>query len=193
MKMNRFPDTTQLKQIRNTVGLTQSALAKISGVSQSTIAKIERGKIKGSYPEVVKLLEALEQEAEKKATRVRLKDISTKKLVFVQVDDQVKMASELMREYDISQMPVFEGDRPVGSISDRCILDLIMSGMKLEELNRRPVRSIMDPPFPVISEDVDKDSVESLIRSEHAILTARNGKITGIVTGADLIQIDWVI
>lgn len=193
MKAVRFPEAIQIKQIRNSLGITQSALAKRSGVSQSTIAKIERCKIKGSYPEVVKLFEALEEEAEKRLTKVRLRDISTKKVVGVQSEDQVKRASELMREHDISQMPVFDGDRVIGSISEKTILELVMAGMKIEEVGRRPIRSIMDGPFPVVDEDVDKESVESLIIAEHAVLTTRNGKITGIVTGADLIQIDWSI
>lgn len=193
LKANKFPDTKEIKQLRNSLGLTQAVLAKRSGVSQSTLTKIERGKIKGSYPEVVRLLETLDEETEKRATKVRLKDISTKKIVGVQVDEQVKNVSELMRELDISQLPVFEGERPVGSISDRRILDQIMNGAKMEELNFESVGSIMHDPFPIINEDVDKDSVESLIRSEHAVLTTKNGKITGIVTAADLVQIDWVI
>jgi|UPI00037F6670 predicted transcriptional regulator len=179
--------------MRHSLGITQSALAKRSGVSQSTIAKIERCKIKGSYPEVVKLFEALEDEAETRLTKVRLRDISTKQVIGLQAEDPVRRASELMREHDISQMPVFEGDRVVGSLCDKTILELVMAGMKIEEVARRPIRSVMDGPFPVVDEDVEKESVESLILAEHAVLTTRNGKITGIVTGADLIQIDWSI
>jgi predicted transcriptional regulator len=193
LKAVRFPEATQIRQMRHSLGITQSALAKRSGVSQSTIAKIERCKIKGSYPEVVKLFEALEDEAETRLTKVRLRDISTKQVIGLQAEDPVRRASELMREHDISQMPVFEGDRVVGSLCDKTILELVMAGMKIEEVARRPIRSVMDGPFPVVDEDVEKESVESLILAEHAVLTTRNGKITGIVTGADLIQIDWSI
>lgn len=193
MKTNRFPDTNQIKHIRHTLGLTQMALAKRSGVSQSTIAKIERGRIKGSYPEVVKLLEALERESDIRTAKVQLKDICTKRVISVQVGDALRRASELMRDHDISQMPVFDGDRPVGSISERRILNLVLSGVKAEETNHRPVGSVMDDPLPIVNEDVEKDAVEALVRSEHAILIAKGGKITGIVTSADLMQIDWVI
>jgi len=193
MKSIRFPEATQIKQIRQSLGITQAALAKRSGVSQSTIAKIERAKIKGSYPEVVKLFEALEEEAEKRLTRVRLRDIASKIVIGVQAEEAVRRASELMKEHDISQMPVFEGDRVVGSISDKTILELVMGGARLEDVSRRPVRTVMDGPFPVVDEDVDKESVETLIVKEHAVLTTRSGRITGIVTGADLIQIDWQI
>ena len=173
--------------------MTQSALAKKSGVSQSTIAKIERGRVRGNYHDVVKLFEALEDEAERKSARTKLRDVSTKKLICVQVDDQVKKAADLMKEKDISHLPVFDGDRSVGSISEKCILDVIMFGVSAEEVGRRPVRSLMNGPFPLIDEDVDKESVEPLILAEHAVLTTKNGKITGIVTGADLLVLDWVI
>ncbi len=193
MKVPRFPHTTQIKQMRAILGITQSSLAKRSGVSQSTIAKIERGKVKGSYNEVVKLFEALDDEAGKRSKRVRLKDIATRKIISVQVNEPVRKASELMREHDISQMPVFESDRPVGSISERAILDQMLSGASADEVGRRPVWSLIEGPFPVIDEDVEKRSVETLLVAEHAVLTARGGKITGIVTSADLIQVDWVI
>lgn len=192
IRASRFPHTTQIKQIRNSLGITQSALAKKSGVSQSTIAKIERSKIKGSYPEVVKLFEALEDEAGKRTTNVRLRDVCTKKVIGVQINDQVKNAIELMKGRDLSQMPVFDGDRAVGSISEKCVLDLILSGLKLEEVCARPIWSIMEGPFPIVDEDVDKESVEALVLVEHAVLTTRNGKITGIITGADL-HIDWAV
>jgi predicted transcriptional regulator len=193
IKTTRFPEISRIKQTRNSLGMTQSLLAKRASVSQSTIAKIERGIVKGSYPEVVRLFEALEDEKNRQSTKVRLRDICTKNVIGVQSNDQVRKASELMKEFDISQMPVFEGDKPIGSINEKSILRLIMNGASPDEVNRRPVRTIMDDPFPVVGEEVEKESVEPLILAEHAVLTTKNGKITGIVTSADMILMDWVI
>ncbi len=165
----------------------------MTGVSQSTIAKIERSKIKGSYPEVVKLFEALEDEADRRSKRVRLRDISTKKVIGVQMDDPIGRASEIMNQNDISQLPVLDGDRPIGSITAKAILDQMMGGKRFEDISNRRVLSIMDAPFSIVDEDVDIGSIEMLVVTEHAVLTTRNGKITGIVTGADLIQVDWTI
>ena len=185
----KFPDPSQIKQVRRALGLTQAALAKQSGVSQSTIAKIERGNVKGSYAEVVKIFVTLD-EAKDKTAKTCLRDISSKKVVSIQANETVKKASEIMRYNGISQMPILDGEEPVGSISEKSILTLIMTGAKMEDLGRRPIRSIMDEPFPMVSEDMDKTYVEPLLLSQHAVLTTKSGHITGIVTSADLIRFE---
>lgn len=190
MRNPHFPEISQIKKIRNQLGITQISLAKRSGIAQSTITKIERGSIKGSYPDVVKLFESLDEELEKRRHCILLKDISTKSVISIQSADPVGRASQLMREHNISQIPVFKGDHLVGSVCESNILQLIMSGVPSGEVGLRPVESIMDSPFPMVDESVERESVERLILKEHAVLTTKNGKVTGIVTSADLIQID---
>ena len=56
----KFPPATDIKRIRKSLDITQTELAVASGVSQSTIAKIERGTMSASYDTVVKLFEALD-------------------------------------------------------------------------------------------------------------------------------------
>ena len=57
---NSFPPVSDIKRIRKSLDITQTELAAASGVSQSTIAKIERNKMSASYETVVKLFETLE-------------------------------------------------------------------------------------------------------------------------------------
>ena len=52
-------DLGQLKKIRKYIGLTQREFAKIAGISQSMIAKIESGKIDPTYSYVKKIEDAL--------------------------------------------------------------------------------------------------------------------------------------
>lgn len=193
LRSSRFPKTTQIKQIRLSLGITQSTLARSSGVSQSTIAKIERSKIKGSYSDVVRLFDALDEESNKRSSRTRLRDVATKEIISIQVNTSIKEASELLKKNDISQMPVFDGDRPVGSISERAIVKMMMDGAKPEDLGHRRVLLIMEGPFPVVDDELEVSSIGSLIHAEHAVLTTSNGKITGIVTADDLIVQDWII
>lgn len=54
--MNTFGD--RLKSARKEIGLTQQALAKVAGISQATVADIERGRNKGST-ESLQLAKAL--------------------------------------------------------------------------------------------------------------------------------------
>ena len=56
----KFPPASDIKRIRKSIDVTQMELASSSGISQSTIAKIERGTISASYDTVVRLFETLE-------------------------------------------------------------------------------------------------------------------------------------
>ena len=47
-----FPKLNEISKKRKILGLTQSELAKLAGVSQSLIAKLESGKIEPSYTKV---------------------------------------------------------------------------------------------------------------------------------------------
>ncbi len=58
----KFPESTEIKRLRKSIDLTQAELASLSGVSQSTIAKIERGGISGSYDSLVRIFTVLQEE-----------------------------------------------------------------------------------------------------------------------------------
>ena len=55
----KFPPISDIRKMRKTLDITQSQLSVESGISQSTIAKIERESISASYATVVKLFETL--------------------------------------------------------------------------------------------------------------------------------------
>ena len=59
----KFPPASDIRRIRKALDITQTELAKESGVSQSTIAKIEKDRISASYETVVKLFETLDEMA----------------------------------------------------------------------------------------------------------------------------------
>ena len=80
---------------------------------------------------------------------VRDKVRRTKQLVFVPLGITVEDAVNLMREHDISQVPVIEGGEVVGSISEARILDILVSDAGAR---RKPVVEYMEKPFPVVSE-----------------------------------------
>ena len=64
----KFPPASDIRRMRKAMDVTQTELAKQSGVSQSTIAKIERGRISASYDTVVKLFETLDEMAKGNTT-----------------------------------------------------------------------------------------------------------------------------
>lgn len=92
-----FPPASDIKRIRKSLDITQTELAAASGVSQSTIAKIERGRMSASYDTVVKLFETLDGMRRDEKKDLTAADVASEKVVTVQSTDKVHQASDLMR------------------------------------------------------------------------------------------------
>jgi predicted transcriptional regulator len=164
-------------------------LSKMSGVSQSTIAKIEKGSIHGSYESVVRIFDVLQEEMDRKRKGRLARDVMSRDIVSVQAKEKVKRASEMMRESGFSQLPVFEGAQPVGSVSEFGILTQLRDGTSMEDVGERSVRQIMSEAFPVISEDLPLETVTSLLATSRAVLVGSKGKINGIITSSDVLKL----
>ena len=185
----QFPPATDITKIRLSMDITQAQLAESSGISQSTIAKIERGKISASYETVVTLFEALDAMKHEIGKGLTAKDVCSKELVTVQSDRPIHVASALMRETGYSQLPVLTGDAPVGSISERDIFSTIGSGIPLEEVNKLPVSKVMGESFPVVADTTPVATVAMMMNSCNAILVSNKGKIVGMITQADMLKL----
>src|SRR5688572_21347857 len=72
------------------------------------------------------------------------------KLVSIPLAVTVDAAVNLMREHDISRVPVMEAGEVVGSMSEARILDILVSD---PQVKLKPVAEYMEKPFPIISED----------------------------------------
>ena len=184
----KFPPATDIRKRRKMLDITQAELAEASGISQSTITKVEQGKISASYNTVVKLFETLEKMSNKKK-EIPIMDIATKDIVSVQEDEGVHKVLEILKDTGFSQLPVFRGDSSVGSISERVILKLLNSGRSMEQINRMNVSEVMDDSFPTISENATVESISSILNTSNAVLITRKGKIAGMVTRADLLKL----
>ena len=107
----------------------------------------------------------------------------------VQSTDRVHQASDLMRATGYSQLPVLKGDVPVGSISERGILELLRQGSTMEELGQSVISKVMDESYPVVSDSTPVSSVTSLMSSSGAVLVSKKGKIVGLITSADILKL----
>lgn len=184
-----FPPASDIKRIRKSLDITQTELAAASGVSQSTIAKIERGRMSASYDTVVKLFETLDGMRRDEKKDLTAADVASEKVVTVQSTDKVHQASDLMRATGYSQLPVLKGDIPVGSISERGILELLRQGSTMEELGQSVISKVMDESYPVVSNSTPVSSVTSLMSSSGAVLVSKKGKIIGLITSADILKL----
>ncbi len=176
-----------ISKIRRQLGLTQSRLADISGVSQSLIAKIEAGKLDPSFSKYKSIVEALLKLQRKDIKKAQ--DIMSREIVYVTKGEGLDKAARLMREHAVSQLPIYDGTRVVGSISEKTILRLLSESGNPEEVFRKQIKGAMDEPFPTVSEQSPVEVLYPLLEFFQAVLVVREGIPVGIVTKADLLKV----
>lgn len=115
-------------------------------------------------------------------------------VVWVSSDDTVARAIEVLREHDISQVPVVrppvDGPIPIqtiiGSIQERTLLDRLYENPDV--LTAR-VTTIMDSGFSLVDAGEEIERVFPLFNSgTSAVLVQREGILVGVVTRADLLE-----
>ena len=182
-----LPELGEISKRRRSLGLTQSQLAHLVNVSQSMIAKIEAQSINPSYTSAKRIFDVMEQM--ERGTDTKAGEIATKKVVSVSPQDNLKKAATLMREAGFSQLPVIEQGRPIGSVSEKLVLSLIMAGKSMQDISTTPVLEVMEEAFPTVDEESDLTMASALLQYSPAVLLTRKGKLTGIVTKADLLKV----
>lgn len=165
--------------------MTQAELARLSGVSQSLISKIEGGKIDPSYEAVKRIFDALELVEAERGRGLTAGDICTREVITINVSDQLGRAIDLMKRHGISQLPVLDRGRVIGTISESTIV------RKLEKIRSTEIRvgEIMDEALPTIPETASLTLLRDLFQEYPAVLVQKNGEVTGIVTRADLFKV----
>jgi predicted transcriptional regulator len=172
---------------RRKLGLTQNQLAELAGVSQSYIAKLEAGKIEPSYLKVKAIFESLDKLERRK--EVQASEIMTENPIVVQQMATVQQAVEIMRNNGFSQLPIFNGDKPIGGVSERTLLDHMLYSNDGVPVNRKLVRDIMEDSWPMVAEDAPLSLLSNLLKYYPAILVQRQGQVVGIITKADLLGV----
>ena len=183
-----LPALDDIPKKRKELGLTQSRLAELAGVSQSIIAKIESGAVDPSYSIVRKLIEALERQSVE-TSRPRVSEIMSRPVIAVSRTQLVRDAVDLMRKRGYSQLPVFDGTRCVGSISEKTILDRAARGEPLDSLLNYRVRDIMDSPLPIVNDDTPLESVLGLLQGNYGVLVTKGEGTIGILTKSDILKV----
>ncbi len=180
-------DISRIKRIREKYNITQKELAGRAKVSQSLIARIEGGEIDPRYSKVRSILSALD-ELDKKEAGPKAGDIMSGDVLGVQVNDSVDSATNIMRSNNISQLPVFDGSRLVGSISEKIIIHQISSKVTFEQLSNKRVGEIMGGIFPSIDPKTPLSVISTLLGHSLAVVVMDRGNVTGIITKADLLR-----
>jgi len=182
-----LPSIDELKKRRIKLGLSQRKFASYLGVSQSTITKIENKKLSPSYELVKKAYDILDSFG---SPQIGLAgDISIKKVISVQDNDVISKAVQILQQHGFKQLPVRDKENHwVGSISERSISNRLLKVSNPKLLLSRDVAEVMDEAFPMIAEDTPISIAIPLLQHFQAVLTTKKGRVTGIVTNADLVR-----
>ena len=181
-----LPSIEEISVKRRLLGLTQKELASLAGVSQSLIAKLEAGQIISSYSKVKAIFDALEQLEIKR--EIHVKEVLHDKVIGIQKSTTISESVRVMREHGYSQLPVFDGELVVGSISEKTILTQILEGKDMAQISMYPTSEVMDEAFPQVGEETPLSLISSLLQLYPAVLVSKKGNILGIVTKADLLK-----
>ena len=107
-------------------------------------------------------------------------------IITVKDDDVVKHALDLLRKYEISQMPVTSGDAIVGSVNDVAVMQAVFDH---SDLIHKPVSEVMGRPFPALETDAEIDRAYKLLTlANAAIVVTERGRPMGVVTRQDIIS-----
>ncbi len=168
-----------IRKLRREAGLTQKKLAELAGVSQAHIAKIEKGKVDPRLSTVNKIIEVLAKGSIKKC-----RDVMTKGVLFVKPEDNVLKVSEVMVKHAISQLPVLDENKVVGTITEEIIVRNLGANIAKEQ-----VKKVMGPPLPMVSEETSIETARSLLEKHQGVLVTGDNEILGIITRSDLLKI----
>ncbi len=187
--------------MRKRLDLSQRELASLAGVSQSLIAKIEKGSIDPSYDNVRKIFNAFEEILKKRAlegkhvgARFSVGDLATRGVISISPDQSIAEAVDRMVKGRFTQLPVLVGDKIVGGITDDRIRDYTIEETRnqrktYDDVMKTRVEEIMDDPFPILSEDTPIELASLHLQREEAVLISRRGTIIGILTSADFLDL----
>ncbi len=114
------------------------------------------------------------------------KGAGPEKLYSVDPDSSVLACIKLMRQYEISQLPVLHEGESIGSIREDQVVPLLLQG---EDLDNIQVRAVMAEPLPVIDYDEPVRSVSRLMTPHNpAVLIRQADGSLNILTKHDLIR-----
>jgi cystathionine beta-synthase len=107
-------------------------------------------------------------------------------LVSVAPAAAVRQALNLMTTYGVSQIPVIENGESVGGLIEGTLMTRALAQPSLLD---RPVREVMEQPFPEVDAGAPADRVGAMLtRESPATLVRKDGKLIGIVSRYDVLQ-----
>ena len=130
----------------------------------------------------------------KRSRTVTIKEILLNKknlppLISVSPQDKLIRAVSLIQEFNISQLPVIDGENIVGSLNEASLMQLLHDGI---EFDRQDIATVMGKPLPSLEETTDvSEAYRVLLSGATGIVVKREGIPIGLITRADLVTY-WI-
>ena len=111
-------------------------------------------------------------------------------LVHIHPEETVAQAIALLREYDVSQLPVVGQEPPLmaaevaGAVAERDLLDALVAGHAKPD---DPVKEHMVPPLPVVGQGEPVSRAAKALQTAGAALVHVDGKPAAVLTRQDLL------
>lgn len=110
----------------------------------------------------------------------------TQRLISLTSKDTVATAIELMKKYDIENIPVLENGNNIGAISEGGLFDKILNN---PDIKTQTVGSVLEKPYPEVAFETPVERLSSFITRENgAVLSKDESGSYHIVTKYDIIQ-----
>ncbi len=117
---------------------------------------------------------------------LRRRQATAPSLVQVAPAAAVRQALNLMGSYEVSQIPVIDEGEAVGSLVESSLMTRALAQPALLD---RPVREVMEAPFPVVEHNFPTDRLAPMLTRENpAALVRKDGELIGIVSRYDVLQ-----
>ncbi|MFC5703454.1 CBS domain-containing protein [Cohnella faecalis] len=115
----------------------------------------------------------------------KIADIMSSDCVTVTPQDNIYEAAVLMRDHDIGFVPVVEGNKLLGVITDR---DLVIRGYAGKHSGSTSVMDVLTEGARTISPNVSVDEAVSIMASEQIrrLPVVENGELKGVVSIGDM-------
>ena len=119
---------------------------------------------------------------------MKVKDIMTEEVEIVHPDDSLKEAAQKMRDRDIGFLPVCDGDRLVGVVTDRDIA--VRSTAEGTDPNTSVGRDLVTSPVVYCFDDQDLKEAAKLMEEHQirrvAVLSRADKRLVGVVSLGDI-------
>ena len=117
---------------------------------------------------------------------MQVREVLTRDVERIPPGTSVREAAQKMKEMDVGALPVYEGDRLIGMVTDR---DVVVRGVAEGRDPNTPVRDVMSEGVVYCFDDQDIREVAQIMKEHQVrrlIVLNRDKRLAGIVSLGDL-------